>query len=532
VTDRPVVIGAGPNGLACAFVLARAGLQPLVLERAAQVGGAAVTGEIRTGVRGPILSHACDAVRGDLARDMALERRGVRFIRPAIASLTPRHDGPPLVIARDVRASVDHLRTAAPADAERWPTFHAELSAAARALAGALVDAPPSVDEPGVRDAWPLVRAARRIRTLGRRGIYGLIRALPMSAADFLEDWFASDTLRATLATRALMGSALGPRAGGTAGLLLLAAARQPDAPLAPTFVAGGPGMLTRAMADAVREAGGEVRTEAGVRRILEHDRRVRGVVLENGDEIEASTILSSADPQRTLLGLLSPDAVDPTLQWRLRNYRTNGTLAKVNLAVDGLPSFTGVEDGTAARSLLAGRVIIAPDIDALDRACDAAKYGELALQPWLECTIPSLTDSSLAPDGTHVVSIYAQAMPYALRNGTWDESRERLRAAVIGRLAEYAPDLPNRITAEQVLTPLDLEREHALTGGHVHHGDMALDQMYALRPAPACAQYRTPIDGLYLCGAGTHPGGGITGHSGVNAAHTFLRNRGRRSPR
>jgi phytoene dehydrogenase-like protein len=527
VTHGPVVIGAGPNGLACAFVLARAGLRPLVLERAEQAGGAAITAELMPGVRMPALAHACDALREDLAHEMQLERRGVRFIRPDVASFTPRHDGPALVIARDVAETVGHLRTAASADAERWPAFHGQLRAIATALAPVLAHAPPSVEQPGVRDAWPLVRAARPMRTLGRRRIYDLLRALPMSAADFLADWFSSDVLRATLATRALVGSALGPRAAGTAGLLLLAAARQPEAPLAPTFVAGGPGALTQAMADAVREAGGEVRTSAAVNRIVDRDGRVAGVTLETGEAIETDAVLSSADPQRTLLRLLDAAALDPTVQWRLRNYRARGTLAKVNLALDGLPSFNGVPDSASARQLLSGRIVIGGGIDEIDRACDPAKYGELARRPWLECTIPSLTDPSLTRDGTHVMSIYVQAMPYALRGG-WEQHRERVRELVMNRLAEHAPDLPDRLKAAEVITPGDLERGIGLTGGHIHHGEMALDQMYAMRPIPSCAQYRTPIEGLYLCGAGTHPGGGITGHSGVNAARTFMRDRRR----
>jgi len=528
MTHGPVVIGAGPNGLACAFVLARAGLRPIVLERAERAGGAAITSELTPGVHVPTFAHACDALREDLAREMQLERRGVLFVRPRVSSFTPRRDGPPLVIARDVAETVGHLRTAASEDAERWPAFHEHLSAIARALAPALEHAPFSVDEPGVRDAWPLVRAVRPMRTLGRRRIYDLLRALPMSAADFLADWFSSDALRATLATRALVGSAHGPRAAGTAGLLLLAAARQPLAPLAPTFVAGGPGTLSQAMADAVREAGGEVRTSAPASRILDRDGRVAGVTLATGETIETQTVLSSADPQRTLLHLLDPAALDPTVQWRLRNYRARGTLAKVNLVLDGLPSFNGVPDSASARQLLSGRIVLATGIDELDRACDAAKYGELSRQPWLECTIPSLSDPSLTPEGTHVMSIYAQAMPYAPRDGGWDQHRERVRDLVINRLAEYASDLPDRLRAAQVLTPVDLERELGTTGGHIHHGEMALDQLYAMRPIPSCAQYRTPIEGLYLCGAGTHPGGGITGHSGVNAARTFLRDRRR----
>jgi phytoene dehydrogenase-like protein len=528
VTHGPVVIGAGPNGLACAFVLARAGLRPIVLERAERVGGAAITAEVEPGVRVPMLAHACDALREDLAREMQLERRGVGFLRPRVASFTPRHDGAPLVIARDVAETVGHLRTTASEDAERWPAFHEHLSAMAKALAPLLEHGPPSVDQPGVRDAWPLVRAARPLRALGRRRLYDLLRALPMSAADLLGDWFSSDALRATLATRALVGSALGPRAAGTAGLLLLAAARQPGSPLSPTFVAGGPGALTAAMAEAVREAGGEIRTSASVSRILDRDGRVAGVALETGETIETHAVLSGADPHQTLLDLLDPAALDPTVRWRLGNYRAHGTLAKVNLVLEGLPSFNGVPDAASARQLLSGRIVLAAGIDELDRACDAAKYGELARRPWLECTIPSLTDPSLTPEGTHVMSIYVQAMPYTLREGGWDQHRERVREVVIDRLAEHAPDLPDRMKAAQVLTPVDLERELGTTGGHIHHGDMALDQMYAMRPIPSCAQYRTPVEGLYLCCAGTHPGGGITGHSGVNAARTFLRDRRR----
>jgi phytoene dehydrogenase-like protein len=288
------------------------------------------------------------------------------------------------------------------------------------------------------------------------------------------------------------------------------------------TYLMGGTGALTTAMAIAVQAAGVEIRTSAEVAQIKVKDGKAVGVVLNNGDEIEARAVVSNADPKRTLLGMMDPQHLAPSFLQRLQHYRMNGTVAKVNLALNGLPSFTGV-NGNAA-SLLAGRIQVSPDVDYLERAFDASKYGEFSPHPYLEATIPTLHDPSLAPAGKHVMSIYMQYAPYKLRNADWDSQRDALGDVVVNTLAEYAPDLPGKVEAREVITPKDLEHTYGLTGGHIFHGELALDQLFTMRPLLDWAQYRTPVEGLYLCGSGTHPGNGLTGGSGANAAHEIVK--------
>jgi phytoene dehydrogenase-like protein len=524
MTPRVIVIGAGPNGLVAAYRLARAGLAPLVLERREQVGGSAVTREIVPGVRVPALAHAAGPIRRDVAAEMRLAERGLRWIAPPVASFTPSADGRALVLERDPRAAAASIARFSARDAERYP----ELLSAAAAI-GAIADdmasaPPPSLDSPTTQEIWRLLKTGRRARALKRQGLYRALRWGPMPVADLLEDWFETGVLRATLATRGVFATALGPRSAGTAALLLLEAGRVPKAPFAPTFVQGGPGALAAAMADAAREAGAEIRVNARVAAIEAVDEKVRAVVLDTGERIEASAVVSNADPKHTLLDLIDPVQLEPAFLHRLRNYRTRGTVAKLNVVLNGLPSFTaaGSSNGPAER-LLGGRILIAPDVDTLERAFDASKYGEWSPRPWLECTIPTLSDPGLAAGGRHVLSIYAQYAPYRLRSGTWADAGEALTRAVIDTLAEQAPDLPARIEAVELLSPVDLERGYGFTGGHIQHGEMALDQLYVMRPVLGWAQYRTPIRSLYLCGAGTHPGGGITGANGANAASVVV---------
>jgi phytoene dehydrogenase-like protein len=525
MSPRLIVVGAGPNGLVAAYRLARAGLAPLVLERREQVGGSAITRELLPGVRVPALAHAAGPIRRDIAAEMRLAERGVRWIEPPVASFTPSRDGRSLVLARHPRDAMAAIGRFSEADARRYAEF---LSAAASvgAIADDMAsDAPPSLDAPTANEIWRLLKTGRRARALKRRGLYRALRWAPMPVADLLEDWFETDILRATLATRGVFATALGPRSAGTAALLLLEAGRHPEAPFAPRFIQGGPGALTAAMAEAAREAGAEIRVNARVTSIEAVDETVRAVVLEGGECIAASAVVANVDPRNALLNLVDPVQLEPGFLHRLRNYRAQGTVAKLNVVLSGLPSFAaaGAADLPVER-LLGGRVLMAPDIDTLERAFDASKYGEWSSRPWLECTIPTLSDPGLASGGRHVLSIYAQYAPYRLRAGSWQDAREPFTRAVIDTLAEYAPDLPSRIEALELLSPVDLEREHGLTGGHIQHGEMALDQLYVMRPVLGWAQHRTPIRNLYLCGAGTHPGGGITGANGANAAAVVVR--------
>ena len=342
-----------------------------------------------------------------------------------------------------------------------------------------------------------------------------------MPAADLVAEWFSADLLQAAVAARGIFGVAQGPWSAGTGAALLLNAAVDPAPGGSSVTVRGGPGALARAMADAATEAGAEIRTGASVAQVMVRDGRASGVVLDDGREIGARAVISNVDPKRTFLGFVDPVELDPSFLVRIRNYRCPGTTAKVNLALSALPTFNGVSNS----SLLRGRTLVAPGIDYLERAFDSSKYGEISSDPYLDFTLPTLNDPSLAPAGAHVMSIYVQYAPYTLAGGrSWSDAADDLGRTVFRTLAQYAPGIAPLVVAQQVITPRDLESTYGMTGGHILHGEPSLDQLFMTRPVLGCGQYRTPIAGLYLCGAGTHPGGGITAGSGQNAAREILK--------
>ena len=342
-----------------------------------------------------------------------------------------------------------------------------------------------------------------------------------MAVADLASEWFETELLRGTIAGQGIFGTFLGPWSAGSAATYLLRTAADGNPAGPASYVVGGVGALTAAMAAAAVQAGAEIRTSCEVAGIRVKDGAATGVVLADGDEIEARAVISNADPKHTLLGLVEPQHLDPGFLQKIQHYRMNGTVAKVNLALSSLPQFNGINGD---RSLLSGRIQVSPEVDYLEHAFDAAKYGEFSKHPYLEATIPTLWDTSLAPAGKHVLSIYMQYAPYKLRDADWDAQRDALADTVIKTLAEYAPELPNLIEAREVITPKDLEQIYGLTGGHIFHGELALDQLFTMRPLLNWAQYRTPIQGLYLCGSGTHPGTGLNGISGANAAREILK--------
>lgn len=520
MTARPVIIGAGHNGLTVAFYLARAGLRPVVLERREQVGGAAVNARIGSGFLCPELAHAIGPLRPSVIRDMALERRGVEFLQPDPCLLSLSGSGPHLVLSRDPDRTAAAVRAVSGPDARRYPEFCATLRRLSAFLQPVLERTPPSLELDSMRDLREVGRIGLSLRALSREDGYRLLRWGPMPVADAASEWFESGLMQAAVAARGIFGVAAGPRSAGTTAVMLLSAAADPQPGGSSVTVKGGLGALTRAMADAARGAGAEIRTHAPVTRILSGGGVAEGVALEGGEEVRGTAVISSVDPSRTLLDLLEPGMLDPRLRLRARNYRGRGVTAKVNLALGGLPAFTGVGD----RALLAGRIQVGPDIDYLERAFDRSKYGQISEEPYLDIAIPTMSDPSLAPPGKHVMSICVQYAPYRLAGGAgWDEQREALAACVMSVLDRHAPGIGGLVEARQVLTPLDLERTWGLTGGHIHHGEPALDQLFAMRPFPGAAQYRTPVPGLFLCGAGTHPGGGLTAGSGQNAAREIL---------
>jgi phytoene dehydrogenase-like protein len=519
-----VVIGAGHNALVTAAYLARGGQRTLVLERRERVGGAADTSELAPGIRVPTLAHTVGRLRPSVVRDLQLARHGLRLIAPEVRVFAPRADGGSLTFWTDVAKTAGGLRAVSAADAEAYARFDVAVRSLGRFLDELGRSTPPDIDTPRLADALMGLRLGRSFRGLGSAGSRTLLRVLPMAVADLVAESFETDAVRGALAWRGVRYGAVGPWSGGTASMLLTDAAGNDGGAAGETvFAQGGPGALAAALASAARVAGAEIRTGADVVAIDTRDGRVRGVVLADGEEIPARVVVSGADPKRTLLGLVDPVVLGPSLGWRTGNIRTPGVVAKVNLALGLLPKFPAAGGDEA---LLRGRIVIAPGIDAIERAFDASKYGRWSDTPILEATIPSLADPSLvagAPAGTHVMSVIAQYAPYSLRAGSWDTERDRFGDAVIAVLEAVAPGIGKLVTGREVLTPVDLESRFGLTGGNPLHGEAGLDQFYLWRPLLGHARYRLPVAGLYLCGSGAHPGGGITGGPGQNAAREIL---------
>jgi phytoene dehydrogenase-like protein len=519
-----VVIGGGHNGLVAAALLAKAGLKTLVLERRDVVGGAAVTEEFHPGFRVSSVAHTAGPLRASLVEELDLAAHGLQMVEPEPRLFAPLPDGRSVRLWGSPERSAGDIHRLSPRDAERYPAFHRTLAAVAGLLSRALSLTPPDVDGPGGGELLSLAGLGLALRRLPRKDAQGLLRWGPMAVADFASEWFETGILRAVVCARGIWGAFAGPwSAGTTANLLLQAAAGGGNGAGTAVMVRGGLGGLSQALAEAARARGAEVRSGAAVRQILVRDGRAAGVVLDAGEEIAADAVVSATDPQRTFLRLLDPALLDPADLQRLRNYRQQGMASKVHLALAGLPAFTAVK-GEDARALLAGRIHIGAGVDDLERAFDDAKYGGISRRPYLDLTLPSLVDPSLAPAGRHVMSIHVQYTPYRLRQGDWRARRDEVADAALSMLEEYAPGIGRLVVARQVLTPLDLEETYGLTGGHPFHGEHSLDQLFATRPLLGWARYRSSIPGLYLCSAATHPGGGVTGAPGANAAREIVR--------
>jgi phytoene dehydrogenase-like protein len=529
-TDRfdAVVIGAGHNGLICAANLARAGLRTLVLERRDRLGGALDVAEPAPGFTAPALAHTVGRLWDSVVRDLRLAEHGLQFVRPEVRAFAPQPDGRSLTLWTDPRRTAAELRPWSEKDAAAYPAFDQKVRALASFVAHIQASTPPDMKKPSVADALGGLRLVRAFRRLGTKAGREILRVLPMAVADFVGEDFETDALRGALAARGVQYAAMGPWSAGTTAVLLADAAGNDGGAAGQTvFVKGGPVALVDALATAARRLGGEVRVGADVVAITSAGGRVTGVALSTGEEIPASIVASSADPKRTLVGLVDPVALGPVLSWRAGNLRLPGVVGKVNLALSGLPQFAALGGGDPTR--LSGRIVIAPGIDYLERAFDASKYGRVSDEPYLEATIPSLADPSLAPEGGHVMSVLVQWAPYHLREGGWDAEREGLGDLVTKTLESYAPGLSDLVVGRQVITPLDLERDYGLTEGHPFHGEPALDQFFAWRPLLGLARYRLVPEGLYLCGSGAHPGGGVTGGPGQNAAREILADRKRK---
>jgi phytoene dehydrogenase-like protein len=517
-----IIIGGGHNGLVAACYLAKAGLSTLLLERREMVGGASVTEEIYPGFRSSTLAHAAGPLLPQIMTDLKLEQHGVEIIKPNMRVFARDLDGRALCIYNDPARTASELERISARDARSYPEFVATFARIGRVLAPLLSMTPPAVESPTPRELWDLSKIGLAFRGLNKKNAFRLLRWGPMAVADLVAEWFETELLRAVIAARGTFGAFAGPWSAGTSTGLLWQAAIDGHASGAAAFVRGGMGAITQTLAKVAAQAGVEIRTDTKVESIRVNEGKAFAVALENGQELNAQAVVSNADPRHTLLKLVDPIYLDPNFLSMIRNYRSVGTAAKVNLALSGLPSFLG--NGADAVEKLSGRIHIGPDIDYLERAFDAAKYGDYSPQPYMDITIPSITDPTLAPPGAHVMSIYVQYAPYRLKDGDWNSRREDFADTVINVLSNYAPDLKELILLRQVITPLDLEQTYGLSGGHIFHGEHSLDQFFTFRPLLGWAQYRTPVRGLYLCGAGTHPGGGVIGAPGANASREVIK--------
>ena len=519
-----VVIGGGHNGLVHAAYLARAGRRVLVLERRPQVGGAAVTEEVFPGFRFSMFSYVVSLLRPEIIRDLDLPRHGLHIL-PLESTVTPMLNGDYLAAWADHDATRRELVRHSARDAEAYDEYGRLLHHMAYAVKPILGMVPPDPTSLAPSDLKGLLRLARHFQDVGPEKFHALYKLMTMSSADFLDEWFETDVLKATKAASGVIGTFLGPRSPGTAYVLLHHYMGEIDGVFrAWGFAKGGTGSVSDAIAGAARRFGAEIRTDAAVTRVLTKGGRATGVALENGDEIRASVVVSGLDPRRTFLELLEPGELPSDVIEDIRRFKIRGSSGKVNLALNELPDFTGLPPRGPH---LRGAISISPTLDYVERAYDDAKYGEFSRQPYMDIVIPSMIDPGMAPPGKHVMSIFVQYAPYALTGGWNDARREAFGDAVVDSLSQFAPNIRSAILHRQVITPADIERITGLTEGNIFQGELALHQLFFLRPAPAWAKYRTPIRGYYQCGSGTHPGGGIMGASGRLAALAVLEDRG-----
>lgn len=521
-----IVIGGGHNGLVNAAYLAKAGKKVLVLERRHVLGGAAVTEEIIPGFLFSECSYVVSLLRPEIIRELDLPRHGLEIL-PLDGTFTPMPSGDYLWRMNDHARTQREIRRHSRLDAEAYDEFSKMMTPMCRFVKPLLSMIPPDPTTLNPRDLMQLRALLLRFRQLSSDERYTLIQLMTMSAADFLDQWFETDVLKATMSASGIIGTFLGIRSPGTAYVLLHHYMGEIDGAFRSWgFSRGGTGAISNAIAAAAREAGAEIRTQAPVDRILVKNGRARGVALKNGEEISAKVTSSSVDPHLTFEKFIEASELPSDFLESVRRYKFRGSSGKVNLALDALPDFKSMP-GPGAH--LRGAISISPSIEYMERAYDDAKYGQYSRRPYIDVVIPSLTDPSVAPAGKHVLSCFVQYAPYKLVQGTWDEQKEAFGDTVIETLAEYAPNLKKIIMGRQVLTPLDLEREFGLTQGNIFQGELSLEQLFFLRPMPGWAYYRTPIANLYMCGSATHPGGGIMGAPGRIASRVILKEWGKR---
>ena len=517
-----VIVGGGHNGLVTAAYLARAGRRVLVLERRELVGGCSVTEEIWPGYRVSTAAYLSSLLQDRIVRELELERFGylVDPKDPAFFSVFP--DGRHFFMWQDGRKTLDEIAKFSKRDAETYPAFEQYLEKLAVVVESLLLTTPPEFPPHGLADFVDYLKLAARMRKLRRTEIVGLVKIFTQSAADFLDEWFESPEIKVTLATDGVIGANGGPRSPGTAYILLHHCMGGVGGKRGLWgFVRGGMGAISESIAQSARVKGAEIRVNAPVQRITVNGGRVRGVVLDSGEEIEAPIVASNLDPHVTFLKLMGEGDLDPDFRKSIQRFRIEGTSLKINLALSGVPDFKALPGaGPQHRATMH----ICPSIEYIERAWDDAKYGRPSERPLLEMTMPTMYDPALAPPGHHIMGIFIQYAPYTLKGLKWDDIREPYGDHVIDLIQEYAPNFRSTVVNRQVLSPLDLERRFGITGGNIFHGEMSLDQMFVMRPVAGWARYRMPVGGLYLCGSGAHPGGGVMGAPGYNAAREILR--------
>lgn len=517
-----IVIGAGHNGLVTACYLARAGWKVLVLERRPIVGGACVTEEVFPGFKVSTAAYVHSLFRQAIVRDLRLREYGFRVLERNPSSFTPFPDGRSLLLGSDPHLNHREISKFSVHDAENYPKYQAWLERIAAVIEPMLTMTPPNLVHLSVKNLWRLFNLERAFQQLGSR-VGDAIEMLTGAARPILDRWFESEQLKATLATDAILGTMASPWMPGTAYVLLHHVMGETNGQRGVWgYVQGGMGALTQSLARAARDLSVTVRCEAEVAKILVTHGAVTGVALATGEEFAAPVVASNADAHTTFLRLLDPGLLPPEFAEAVGRIDYSSASLKINVALSELPNFTarpGLQPGPQHR----GTIHICPDLDYVERAFDDAKYGQPSQSPILECTIPSVVDPSVAPPGAHLMSIFVQYAPYRLRGATWDQMRESFADRCFDLLAEYAPNFKHSVMARQILTPLDLERTFALTGGNIFQGAMTLNQLFFFRPVPGFAEYRTPLRGLYLCGAAAHPGGGVMGAAGYNAAREIL---------
>src|SRR5580692_9081922 len=517
-----VVIGGGHNGLINAAYLARAGKKVVVCERRHLVGGAAVTEEVFPGFKFSVASYVVSLLRPEIIRELDLPRHGMEIL-PLDGTFTPMPNGDYLWRVNDHAKTHREIARHSKLDAEAYDEYGkamVEMGRFVKPILAMTAPDPTALALKGIKDLFSL---ARRFQKLPSEDKYNQVQLMTMSAADFLDQWFETDVLKATMSASGIIGTFLGVRSPGTAYVLLHHYMGEIDGAFrAWGFARGGTGAISNAIAAAALEAGVEIRKQAPIARIIVKNGKAKGVVLSNGDEIHADVVSSSVDPRLTFTKFIEAQHLPGDFLEDVNRFKFRGSSGKVNMALDGLPNFKCMP-GPGAH--LRGAISISPSMEYMERAYDDAKYGNFSRHPYIDMVIPSLTDPSVAPPGKHVLSCFVQYAPYKLRPGlNWDTEKEAFGNTVVDTIAEYAPNIKDIIIEKMVITPLDLEREWGLSEGNIFQGELSLEQLFFLRPVPGWAQYRTPIKNLYMCGSATHPGGGIMGANGRLAALEILK--------